>query len=283
MRPVLLELGSWDLNSYGTLILLGTLASMPGSFWDARDRGLGAGRGGPLSFFLDLYLVLFFGTLVGGRLLFVLTSPSILLDDPARIFALDAAGFVFFGSFFGIVIGLFFLAKKYDAEFGEVMDLFTTWLPIAHLGGRLGCFMAGCCYGAPTTAGTGVAFPATAIAFHDPNIPNTATHTVPLHPTQLYEAAGLVVLAIALAAFRRVRGTTPPWRQASRYALGYGVLRLLVEVMRGDEARRHLFQVRWDGLSDALGMAPDHLVALSTSQAVSLVLIALGLLGLSRR
>ena len=107
-----------------------------------------------------------------------------------------------------------------------------------------------------------------------------ALTTLPLHPTQLYEAIGLLVL-LAMTWGIRVRvGIERPWRMASRYALGYGVLRAAVEVFRGDLSRGFLFRWTSPTLTDALSLPSEHPLVLSISQVTALVMVALGAWGL---
>ncbi len=280
MHPVLFEHAYGAVNAYGMLILLGTLASMPGAWWDVKNRGFGGKE--PLQFFLDLYIVLFVGTIVGGRVLHVLTAPGAFFEDPSQLLSLNSSGFVFFGSFFGILTGLWWLARKYDRPTGAVVDLFVPWPPIAHLGGRLGCFAAGCCFGAPWEGSWAVAFPHDSIVYLTEGAPLDGDHTVPLHPVQLYEALGLGGLATWLAVTRIQPGSPHPWRQASRYALGYGGLRFVVELLRGDAERGYVFEVPMPGLAEGLGMHADHVFLLSTSQTIGIALIGLGVWGIWR-
>jgi phosphatidylglycerol---prolipoprotein diacylglyceryl transferase len=285
MNPVLFEL-PWGgpANAYGTLILIGGLASVPGIWWDAKRRGLGLRRGtvSTASFVVDFGLVLVLGAVLGGRFVHIITMPAAYVDDPARIFALQDTGFVFFGSLLAILAGWLWLARRYGSSFGTLCDLGATWMGLGHAFGRLGCWFAGCCWGAPTQTGLGVEFPAESMAWMHAEVPRTATHTVALHPTQLYEAAGLTTIFVVLAWIRWRRGIEPTWRQASRYAVAYGLLRTITEIFRGDPSRGMLVSLRWPGLSDMLGLVPEQPLGLSISQAVALALVVLGAYGLRR-
>ncbi len=281
MHPILFHLpGFGPFNAYGTLILLGGLLAMPGIYWELRSRGMGRGRPGTM--LLDLYLVLVFGAAIGGRVLHVLTAPGPYLEDPSRLFALDATGFVFFGSMLAIVGGFAWLARRYETGFGDVCDAGATWMPLGHAFGRLGCLLAGCCWGAPTDLPWSLSFGPEAVAFGAGEVPRVGDHTVALHPTQLYEAGGLAVLFVGLWVIRRRRGVERRWRQASRYALGYGVLRLVVEMFRGDPSRGMLLSIPAGPMEAWLGLPPGHPLLLSVSQAIALGMIGLGIWGLRR-
>jgi phosphatidylglycerol:prolipoprotein diacylglycerol transferase len=90
---------------------------------------------------------------------------------------------------------------------------------------RLGCFASGCCHGKPAW---GVPW---AVTFHDPHSASIY-RGIPVHPTQLYEAAGCFLLFLWLMALRN----RPQWRGRLFWLFlgGYGALRFVVEIYRGD-------------------------------------------------
>jgi phosphatidylglycerol:prolipoprotein diacylglycerol transferase len=140
-------------------------------------------------------------------------------------------------------------------------DVFAPGIALGHVVGRLGCLLAGCCFGRPTSVPW-------AISFHDPNAFATSGTPlgVSLHPTQLYEAGAEALILVFLLAFER-RGRPFPGRTFWSYMLLYGVSRFIIEFYRGDP-RGTVFD------------------ALSTSQFVSVILVPLSvvmLVLLSRR
>ncbi|MEM6294458.1 MAG: prolipoprotein diacylglyceryl transferase family protein [Myxococcota bacterium] len=285
MHPHLFEL-PWGgtANAYGTLILLGGLSSVPFIRWDARSRGLAPGR--RLSFLVDFYLVLVVGMFLGGRIVHVLTVPGVYANDPMKLVALDSTGFVFFGSLIAVALGWIWLARRYAVEVGVLWDLGLTWVGLGHAFGRLGCFAAGCCWGGPHTSGGGVRFGPDALVVLTGGAPvygrADALQTLPLHPTQLYEAAGLLALFVVQWTLRIRNGVETPWRMASRYAIGYGCLRAVVEIFRGDASRGWLFETTAPGVAQALSLPPDHPLLLSISQAIALSMVGVGAFGLWR-
>jgi len=281
MQPVLFELPGWGpINGYGTLILLGGLLAMPGLYWELKRRGLGRGRPGTM--LLDLYLVLIFGCAVGGRVLHILTAPGPYLEDPGRVFSPDVTGFVFFGSMLAVIGGFAWLSRRYDAPFAEVCDAGATWMPLGHALGRMGCLMAGCCWGAPTDVPWALHFGPESVAYLAGEVPTAGDHTVGLHPTQLYESIGLLALFVVLWTVRRRRGVEAPWRASFRYLVGYGVLRFVTEVFRGDPSRGLLVELHSGPVATWLSLPPEQPLVLSVSQAIALVMIAVGLVGLRR-
>jgi prolipoprotein diacylglyceryltransferase len=86
-----------------------------------------------------------------------------------------------------------------------------------------------------------------------------------------------------LLLLRRRRGIEAPWRQVARYAVGYGLLRFVMEVFRGDPSRGLLVEGRAPLVAGWLGLPAEQPLLLSVSQAIALAMVALGLWGLRRR
>ena len=106
---------------------------------------------------------------------------------------------------------------------------------IGHSLGRVGCFFAGCCYGKETDSCLGVKFP---------NLPH------PVYPTQLYEAAFLLIL-FAVCSYLLLRRKFR--HNMTVYLIGYGIFRFLIEFIRGDD-RGKLFGLLSPSQFWSLGM-----------------------------
>ena len=150
----------------------------------------------------------------------------------------------------GIITTIFllvFAARFWRFSLLQYLDLVAPIWCFAHCWGRLGCFMAGCCFGIPTEGPWAVTFP-------DGSFAHAEHGTTGVHPTQLYEMGLLFVLGLALT--YRVK---PGWRVAL-YLLGYGVGRFIIEYFRGD-------------LRGDLGLMPS----LSPSQQTAVLFVIGGL------
>ena len=89
--------------------------------------------------------------LVGARLTFVLQNPG-AVSSFGDLFDLRGGGLVFYGAFLvGIPVG-FAVMYLYALPAFQVWDLLGTAFPLSHAISRVGCWAAGCCYGAPTDA-----------------------------------------------------------------------------------------------------------------------------------
>ncbi len=220
MFPVLIKLGPLTLHAYGLLVALGFLAA----YTLARRRFEHMGL---LGHFVDnLTLIAMVGGLFGARLLYFIVDPSThFTSDPMAFFRIWEGGLVYYGGFVGALIALAVTARVKEIPFRVIADGLSAPLLLGQAIGRLGCFAAGCCYGRPTDSIFGV-------TFTRPD--SLAPLGIPLHPTQLYESAGIFLLFGLLLAAERMpkikRGDSTAF-----YLIGYGVVRFLIEFFRGDD------------------------------------------------
>jgi len=119
------------------------------------------------------------------------------------------------------------LQNDANAGISDALPVIPIGICIAHAFGRLGCFFAGCCSGAPTDAWYGL----------------PCSNTYPgqnVVPVQLFEACVLLVLA-AVMAFLFFRYRFPC--NFTVYAIGYGVWRFCIEFVRADDRGEFLFSL----------------------------------------
>jgi phosphatidylglycerol:prolipoprotein diacylglycerol transferase len=147
--------------------------------------------------------------------------------------------------------------------------------------GRLGCYAAGCCYGKEVGGAMsewGVRFPPGSVAFEQYTRAglSPSAFTPRLHPTQLYEAAGELVIFTLLLALRG-RARSRPGALLLGYLGLYALLRFVVEIFRGDYARKFVVGFETPHLAAWLHLPPGEPVLLSVGQLVSvLVMLAVG-------
>lgn len=236
MRPILFELpGGFKVFGYGLMLFLAYLASINMTAWRARKGHLNPG------FAFDMATWLFIGGLVGARAFFVIQYRR-NFDSFFDIFKIWEGGIVFYGSLIGGTIALLLFWYFYRFPFLPMADAIAPAICIGMAIGRLGCFLNGCCYGDRCELPWAVSFPSVSAPFKDQVarglIPPTATHSLPLHPTQLYLTIdGLVLLGVVLAFWphRKADG-----QAMALYFLLYAITRTLVEELRNDESAQYL-------------------------------------------
>jgi phosphatidylglycerol:prolipoprotein diacylglycerol transferase len=183
---------------------------------------------------------------------------------------------VFYGGLAGAAIAAAWFTRRNDMPFLSAADRLAPHLALGHAIGRVGCWLAGCCFGRPTGAAWGSRFPPEAIAFEElaarGALSPGAARTPPLHPTQLYEAGAELALfaLLALLARRKPR----PGLLLALYLALYALARAAIEVYRGDVARRFLVELPAPSLARALGLDPAAPLFLSTSQAIGAAALA---------
>ena len=144
-----------------------------------------------------------------------------LIKDPANYkfsFSMTFYGGLISGTIAFILIFFFFVKKHNDISFGEILIVAPICIACAHGFGRIGCFLAGCCYGQVTDSCVGVDFP---------NIGKRI-------PTQLFEASFLFMLTVVLYFLIFVVKFKYTMHV---YLASYSIFRFIIEFFRGDEAR----------------------------------------------
>jgi phosphatidylglycerol:prolipoprotein diacylglycerol transferase len=223
MYPRLIELGPVTVYTYGVLLAAAYLLGLKLAMVRAKARGLDANR------VLDLGIYIIISALVGAKLLLLVTDFRSFTADPRELLTLARSGGVFYGGLILAVAVALWYIRRIGLPLWTTCDVFAPGIALGHVVGRFGCLFAGCCYGRETSVPW-------AIKFTDPfAAANVGTPlNVPLHPTQLYEAAAeLVILIVLLTTERRNRGFAG--RTFWLYMLLYAISRFIIEFYRGDE------------------------------------------------
>jgi phosphatidylglycerol:prolipoprotein diacylglycerol transferase len=246
MHPTLVEVGPVTVYTYGLLLALAYLGGLQMAIRRGRQRGLDGAR------VLDLGIYIIVSALIGAKLLLVIVDFDYFWQNPADLFSIVRSGGVFYGGLILAVLVAFWYMQRHGMPVWTTCDAFAPAIALGHVIGRFGCFMAGCCYGKPTSLPWGVTF-TDPFAGRELGTPLG----VRLHPTQLYEAGAELAILAVLLAFER-RGRQFPGRTFWGYLLLYGVSRFIIEFFRGDPR----------------GMVMG---LLSTSQFISVILVPLSL------
>lgn len=245
MHPTLLSIGSLQFHAYTFMMavafLTAVLLSVRENYKLEQPYPVTPAGG----------LWVYFGALVGARLYWILQY-----DVPAHFYRalfFWQGGLVFYGGLAGGVIGAIAYLKCKGVPIVPMGDIVMPYLALGHAIGRVGCFLNGCCWGEPTSQPWGVCFPKTNWGAYEQQlkaglIDRQASTTLPVHPTQLYCAFGLVCIFFVLRYVYKHHNHTG--LVLTLYPLLYGLLRFVVECFRGDSTR------------PLLGMTVSQLIAL---------------------
>ncbi len=204
----------------------------------------------------------YLGALLGGYALEVLRSLPEALSQGSLAPCLSVGRAAYGGLLFSIALAVGY-RLMHRLSVAAFLDRTMLGAGVTFLGVRIGCFLSGCDYGIPTASFLGVRFPSGSLAAMDHAergyVPLGAP-SLPVHPTQLYEAflaAGAALIASQYLAGGRRDGTAfLSW--IGLYALG----RFLNEFLRGDESR---------GLY--LGLSSAQYISLALCGIVAVILV----------
>ncbi len=255
MFPVLFHVGSFVVHTYGVVLMAAFLVALGRAYTVAKRQN---DPDMPPDNILDVGIWMIVVGVIGARLLFVVIGWKDYRhapDFPGNIFKVWEGGLSFHGGLFGGIGALVVYCLIKRLSILKVADLFVPSVMIAYAIGRVGCFLNGCCYGAPTNMPWGVRF------LDD----GTGHLTPPSHPTQLYASALATLFFIGLVwveRHRRYLGQVSCW-----FLLGTATERFIMEIWRAGTT------------SDLIRVGSIHF--LTDVQWLCLGLFALGLTGMA--
>lgn len=215
MHSILFRIGPITAYSYGFMIAVGVIIA----FFISSRRAVKYGLNGDEMF--NMGLIGLAAGLLGAKLLYLIVELPAILENPS-ILKNVTDGFVVYGGLIGGFSAPVLYARKKKLPFWKYLDIAVAGVAAAQGCGRIGCFLAGCCYGRQTAHWFSVTFPEGSLA----------PAGIPLIPTQLLSSAGDFLLAAALVLLRR---RFPEERAAtSFYLMLYSAGRFTLEFFRGD-------------------------------------------------
>ena len=241
--PAIGDFGPFTLHTYGVLLAIAFLMGLFVASRQAKRAGLDSGR------ITDMAVWVLIAGLVGAKLLLVIVDWRFFSQKPGELLSIFQSGGVFYGGLIGGIAMAWWYARRYKLPGWPTADVLAPGVVVGQAIGRLGCFSAGCCWGAPTQVPWAVTFTDVYAA----RAVGTPLDT-PVHPSQIYEslAAFLIFFFLLwLAPRKRFNGQV-----ALTYVALYSAARFGLEFLRGDPDRGTWFHG-----------------ALSTSQIIAIVLI----------
>ncbi len=224
MHPILFTIFGFPIHSYGVMLALSFVAGIWLGTWRAKQNNLSPGVVSDVAFWVII------SALVGARLYFVLLHPEEFQGNLLSIFNpfqngnIGIGGLVMYGGFIGAIIAAFVYFKIKKLQFLPYADALAPSLGLGIFLTRIGCFLNGCCYGAPALHG--VSFPTDSPA----GVYQYSMNACSLQPSQLYESiGGLLLMALVLLSERRFK-----FKGASFYLIGtgYAVVRFVIDLTR---------------------------------------------------
>lgn len=216
----LLTIGPFTIHGYGLMTAVGILAAYFCAEYRAKKKGLDAGK----VFGLVICCVVL-GYLCS-KLLYIITVLPDILADPSVFWTSLANGWVVMGGILGGILGGYLYCRWQKLPVWKFFDVGMASVALAQGFGRIGCFLAGCCYGVESHGPLAVTFT------HSDFAPNG----VALVPTQLISSALDFLMFFFLILYdkklQKRDGEVTAW-----YLILYSGGRFILEFWRGDSIR----------------------------------------------
>ena len=215
MYNELLSIGPFTIHGYGLMIAVGIIVALLVGDYRAKKFGLN----GDLIYGLTITTVIL--GFLAARILFIITEWQDFLKDPMSY--VTGSGFVVFGGIMGGALTIWAYCKIKKMDFLAYLDLMIPSVALAQGFGRIGCFLAGCCYGKETDSFLGITFTNS----------HYAPNNVKLLPSQLIMSAGDFLIAAILLLYARKNPSKG--KTSALYLMLYSVGRFFVEFTRNDD------------------------------------------------
>jgi len=242
--------GTITIYSYGFFIACGAIAGFAYTVYQAKKQF--DVKIETVQMFIVLIII---ASVIGGKFFMIFEDPKLYLSEPSRLIQGFNTGFVFYGSLLFAIPTMLIFFRIHKLPVLPMLDIMAATTCIVHAFGRIGCFMAGCCYG---TEHDGLF----SVTFTDPKCVAEPLNT-PLYPTQLYSSIAIFsILATIIFVGRRKQFDGQLFML---YLMLYAIARSVLEIFRGDLER---------------GFLIDNV--LSNSQFISILVFLGGLIAYSR-
>lgn len=246
--PVALSIGPLDIHWYGVMYLLAFLSFWIIANYRATHQRWWGWTGQDVS---DVLFYGMLGVIVGGRMGYMLFYASdLLIENPLSLFRVWDGGMSFHGGLLGVVVAMFWFARRTGRSFWQVADFVAPMVPLGLAFGRLGNFIGGELWGRQTDVPWAMIFAKTTgfktgetTALMEAWRSGALDHLA-RHPSQLYQAGleGLTLFFILMWYSRKPR---PGAAISGLFLIGYGVFRLIAEFFRQPDEHLGFLAMHW--------------------------------------
>lgn len=220
MHNELLKIGPFTVYGYGLMIAIGIFSAYCLAEYRAKKIGLKD----ELIFGMTIWAVL--GGILGGKILYFITILPQIFVDPSLLYRDLLEGYVIYGALIGGFLAIVLYCKIRQMRLLAYLDLTLPSVALAQGFGRIGCLLAGCCYGRETDS-------AFSITFHDSAY---APNEVALIPTQIL-SSGLDFLHFFILLYFVKKWKKKDGQVTGLYFMLYSAGRFILEYFRGDLER----------------------------------------------
>ncbi len=243
MYRTIFDFGAVGIRSYGVMLAIAFWVGIEVSARIARRRGHD-----PIVM-VDLGLVILLSSVVGSRLLYVVTHLGAFRGDPWGVLRVWEGGLTFYGGFIAAVVaGVLYLVLK-KLPVGEMTDILAPQIALGIAIARIGCFLNGCCFGKESTLPWACVFPPDSLA-------GSVMDGAHIHPTQIYAVIANVAIAVAL--WRLLSKRPAPGSVFAGFLMLYGAWRFVIDFWRYYEEGMKIgiagFDVTWNQIASVIAV-----------------------------
>jgi phosphatidylglycerol:prolipoprotein diacylglycerol transferase len=253
MHPILFKIGTFEVHSFGVMMVLAFIAAIAVAQWRSAKYGLNRNQVGDVAFWALIAGV------IGARVAFIAQELPYYTSHPSELLSIQFRGLTSFGGLIFGVIAVLVWARVHKVGVWKLLDLVAPAFVIGHAIGRIGCLLNGCCFGGacPSYLPWGI---------------HVEGSSVLHHPAQAYDTLmNLAVFGILI--WRERRGLA--WGQLAGLALTlHGITRIVYEFWRGGTDA----QVdAGEASSTYWGNLPFTHIEVTQAQAMAAVLVVAGI------
>ncbi|MCG8487048.1 MAG: prolipoprotein diacylglyceryl transferase [Chromatiales bacterium] len=228
--PVIVTLGSIDIYWYGVMYMIGFF----GGWWLGRIRVGKPGIVWSAKQVDDIVFYIVLGVVGGGRIGYLLFYDlQGFLANPLILFSVWEGGMAFHGGLIGVLLAMWYFARKEGRTFFEATDFIAPLVTIGLGAGRLGNFINAELWGGTTSLPWGMRVP----CIESDNLcarlglPPDTVYSPPVHPNQLYEflLEGVLLFTILWLFSAKAR---PRMAVSGLFLICYGIFRIAIEFVR---------------------------------------------------